>query len=168
MAPLQNVEDITCLGWLLYSADEYDKDELTKEIWSFTGVQTALRFREIDDGVPRKPNQNRTPRPKALHIEIDKREPAQARHALERLYSSSAKTFPLGIKMRMVCDQKLLTNTKAKAKAASLRANQEQFLKNMETCISWEIATIDLPDNTIGANLQHLIMNILDPNKPTE
>jgi len=61
MAPLQNAEDITCLGWLLYSVDEYDRDKLTKEIWSFTGVRTALRFREIDDSVLRKPNQNRTP-----------------------------------------------------------------------------------------------------------
>jgi len=135
MAPLQNVEDTTCLGWLLYSADEYDKEVLTKKIWSFMGVHTALRFIEINDGILRKTNQNCTPRPKALHIEIDKRELVQARQALERLYSSLAKTFPLGIKMRLVCDHKLLTNTKAKAKAASPWANQERFLKNMETCI---------------------------------
>jgi len=127
-----------------------------------------LQFREIDDGVPRKTNQNRTLRPKTLHIKIDKREPVQACQTLERLYSSLAQTFPLGIKMRLVHDHKLLTNTKAKAKAASLWANQEHFLKNMETCISCKIATIDLPDNTIGANLWHLIMNIPNPNKPTE
>jgi len=100
--------------------EEYDWEELRKAIWSFIGVNVALRFREIDDGTPRKEGINRPPRPKALHIEIDKGDPANCRHALEKLYSSAATTFPLGIKMRLVRDQKLLTNMKAKAKAASL------------------------------------------------
>ncbi len=102
VSPLQTAEDTTCLGWLLYSADKYDREELRKEIWSFVGVNVALRFREIDDGVPRKEGITRTPRPKALHIEIDKGDSAKCRHALEKLYSSAAITFPLGIKMRLV------------------------------------------------------------------
>jgi len=28
VSPLQMAEDTTCLGWLLYSADEYDQEEL--------------------------------------------------------------------------------------------------------------------------------------------
>ncbi len=28
ISPLQTAEDTTCLGWLLYSADEYDREEL--------------------------------------------------------------------------------------------------------------------------------------------
>jgi len=70
--------------------------------------------------------------------------------------------------MRLVRDYKLLTNTKAKAKADSLRSNQQRFLANMETCITWEISTLDLPDTTLGANLRHIIMNIPDPEKPEE
>jgi len=38
----------------------------------------------------------------------------------------------------------------------------------METCISWEIAMLNLPDKILGANLCHLIMNIPDPEKPSE
>jgi len=38
----------------------------------------------------------------------------------------------------------------------------------METCISWEIATLDLLDKILGANLRHLIMNIPDPENPSE
>jgi len=72
VSPLQTAEDTTCLGWLLYSADKYNREELRKAIWSFIGVNVALRFREIDDGIPRKEGINRPPRPKALHIEIDK------------------------------------------------------------------------------------------------
>jgi len=124
-SPLQMAEDTTCLGWLLYSADKYDCKELQKEIWAFVGVDVALRFREVDDGVPQKEGTTCTPHPKALHIKIDKGDPAQCHHALEKLYSSSATMFPLGIKMQLVRDHKLLTNTKAKAKANSLRSNQQ-------------------------------------------
>ena len=70
--------------------------------------------------------------------------------------------------MRLVRDHKLLTNTKAKAKAASLRTNQQRFLSNMETCITWELSTLDLVDSTTGANLRQFIMNIPDPEKPEE
>jgi len=168
VSPLQMAEDTTCLGWLLYSADEYNQEELQKEIWSFVGVNVALRFREIDDGVPCKEGITRTLRPKALHIEIDKGDSARCHHALEKLYSSAATTFPLGIKMRLVQDHKLLTNTKAKAKADSLQANQHRFLLNMETCITWELLTLDLVDSTTGANLRQFIMNIPDPERPGE
>jgi len=136
VSPLQMVEDTTCFGWLLYSANEYDWEELCKEIWYFVVVNVALRFREVDNGVPHKDGSTRTPRPKALHIEINKGDPTWCCHALEKLYSSLAATFPLRIKMQLVRDHKLLTNTKAKAKAMSLQANQQWFLSNMETCIT--------------------------------
>jgi len=51
VSPLQMAEDNTCLGWLLYSADEYDREALCNDIWAFVGVKVALQFREIDDGV---------------------------------------------------------------------------------------------------------------------
>jgi len=107
-------------------------------------------------------------RPKALHIEIDTAEQSVSRKHIEKLYSSQAFTFPLGIKMRLVRDYRLLMNTHAKAKAASLCTNQQRFLQQMETCISWEIATLNLPDKSLGANLWHLIMNIPDPENPSE
>jgi len=30
---LQNAEETTCLGWLLYSANEFDRETLCQEIW---------------------------------------------------------------------------------------------------------------------------------------
>jgi len=113
-----------------------------QKIWAFVGVNVALCFREVDDGIPRKDGTTRTPHPKALHIEIDKGNPVRCHHALEKVYSSVVNTFPLGIKMWLVRDHKLLTNTKAKAKAVSLQANQQWFLSNMETCITWELSTL--------------------------
>ncbi len=36
----------------------------------------------------------------------------------------------------------------------------------MELCLTWEIATLDLPDKSLQANLRQLILAIPDPNKP--
>jgi len=38
----------------------------------------------------------------------------------------------------------------------------------METCITWELSTLDLVDSTTGANLRQFIMNIPDPERPGE
>jgi len=54
LAQLQDAEETTCLGWLLFSMDEMDKEALRKEIWQMTGGQVVLQFRVIDDGVPKK------------------------------------------------------------------------------------------------------------------
>jgi len=71
--------------------------------------------------------------------------------------------FPLGFKMHLVRDHQLLTNVQAKAKTASLHAHQARFLAQMETCSTWEEATVDLIDHQTQANLWQIIMNILDP-----
>jgi len=166
-APLQFTEDTTCLGWSLYLAKEYDQEALWKEIWAFMGVHIALWFWEVDNGILRK-GENKPTWPKALHIEIHMAEQSVSQKHIEKLYYSQATTFPLGIKMWQVRDYCLLTNTHVKAKAASLHINQQRFFQQMETCISWEIARLDLPDKILGANLHHLIMNIPDPEKPCE
>jgi len=67
---LQDVEETVCLGWLLYSADEFDRAALCYEIWQFSGVLVALCFRDIDDGVA-KGTANHTI-VKALHLDINK------------------------------------------------------------------------------------------------
>jgi len=97
------------------------------------GVHVALQFQEVDDGIPRK-GESRPTWPKALHIEINMVEQSASPKHNKKLYSSKATTFPLGTKMWLVRDYCLLTNTHAKAKAASLCTNQHRFLQQMETC----------------------------------
>jgi len=40
--PLQFAENTVCIGWLLYSAEEYDREPLCRDIWDLTGMQIAL------------------------------------------------------------------------------------------------------------------------------
>jgi len=170
---LQTAEDTICAGWLLFSAGDYDREALAQEIWNFTGVQVALRFRAIDDGKRVDKSKKTDQKPttpttviKALHVDVDKVHQGVNRSRIEHLYSSTATVFPLGIKMRFVRDLRLLTNSQAKAKAECLRAHQERFLTQMETCTTWEIACLDLEERVTEATLRQLIMNIPDPANP--
>jgi len=173
LTDLQSAKETTCAGWLLFSAGDYDQEALSKKIWEFTGVQVAVRFWAIKDGknqdTKTKPDLNASKPPlpiKALHIEIDKVNQVISRGRIEALYLLKATTFPLGIKMRFVQDYCLLTNSQAKAKAECLKAHQEHFLNQMETCITWEIVALDLEDCATEATLRQLIMNIPNPANP--
>jgi len=46
------MEQMKCLGWLLYSAPEYNLEELQQQIRVATGVEVALRYRIINHGQP--------------------------------------------------------------------------------------------------------------------
>jgi len=70
--------------------------------------------------------------------------------------------------MQLVRDYKLLTNVRAKEKAKCLRSMQDHFLKNLQTCITWELSTINLEDCTLRTSLQYVLMNIPDLEKPSE
>jgi len=173
LTDLQSAEETMCAGWLLFLAGDYDRENLTQEIWNFIGVQVAIRFRAIDDGKKRdnsKKTDSKAPSPsppiKALHVDVDKAHQGVNRSRLEFLYSSKATVFPLGIKMRFVRDYRLLTNSQAKAKAECLRGHQERFLAQMETCTTWEIANLDLEDHSTEATIRQIIMNIPDPANP--
>jgi len=106
-----------------------------------------LRFQAINDG------NNLT--------QMIKRSECQSRHCTLRMtesikpphiavfvhmYSSKASVFLLGIKMRTVMDHRLLTYAQVKAKADCLWSHQEWFLAQMETCLMWDISTLDLVD----------------------
>jgi len=58
-------------------------------------------------------------------------------------------------------------NLKAKEKACSLCAIQVQFLQQTETCLTWEIASLDLEDKTLRSSLCSILMNIPDPDDMT-
>jgi len=91
-------EQITCIGWLLYSAPEYNLSFLCQQIKKDTGIDVALCFCSIlNDGSSLA--DGTTPQTKAIHLEVDASIlPLQVKH-LERVYASDAKTFPLSIKM---------------------------------------------------------------------
>jgi len=166
VSPLQMAEDTKkCLGWLLYSANEYDCKELCKEICIFVSINVALRFREVDNGILWKDGTTCTSYQKLYTLKLIK----GAQQGATTSWRNCILLWPpVPSQDKNEVSQGPQANTKAKAKSASLRANQQCFLSNMETCITWELSTLDLVDSTIGANLHQLIMNIPDLERPGE
>jgi len=103
---------------------------------------------------------------KALHLEINQSEPYASKQWLEAVFLSTVEVFLLDTKMHLVQDARLLTNPTVKVKALSLQSLQHRFTSQMESCMTWEIATLDLPEKHLQANLQQLVLAIPDPNKP--
>jgi len=98
---LQTAEDSMCAGWLLFLADKYYCEALSREIWNLAGVHVALQYWVIDGGAKKKKKTKSAP-VKALHIKIDWTHQTVTRSHTEYLYSSKAMVFPLGFKMRLV------------------------------------------------------------------
>jgi len=126
------VKQTKCIGWLLYSAPEYDLAELCQLLKQSTGVDVALRFRRIQDSQTAKAAHT-VPSIKAIHIEVEKSIPSLQQTSLERIYSATARTFPLGIKMQLVPELHALTNSEAYDKAIRLHSLQAKFLDRTET-----------------------------------
>jgi len=55
-----------------------------------------------------------------------------------------------------------------KGKRASLKTTQQRFLDNMDSCISWELATLELVNKATQASLRQIIMAILNPDCPEQ
>jgi len=131
---LPHAEQTTCIGWLLYSAPEYNLSLLRQQIHKDSGIEVALRFRSIsDDGS----SQADCPTlcTKAIHLEVDSGTlPSQLKH-LKSVYATEAKTFPLGIKMRLVSACRTGTTNVQHTKVGQLIRLQARFLKYTET--SW-------------------------------
>ncbi len=113
-------EETICPGWLLYSAPEYNLLALSQQIKKDTG-NVVLRFWIIQDGLPAHMN-CRKPHIKAIHLEVKQGISSQLLKCIESTYSLTARTFPLGIKMRLVPELQATTNPEVYDKAINLQA----------------------------------------------
>jgi len=106
------VEQSKCVGWLLFSAPEYDRKELHKQLYQATGVSVALQFRSIQNSLTDRAIMI-APDIKATHLEIDQSKSRDRWQHLFQMFSLKSQTFPLGIKMRLVAETGLLSTLKA-------------------------------------------------------
>jgi len=124
-------ETTICLGWLLFSAPEYNLRALRRKIRQVTGAEVGLRFRSIKNGIPQNTLNNMT-RTKATHLEVDHIMPVYLRRHIANIYSDQAAKFPLGIAMCMVPELQLASMLEERINASKLQALQECFLVQTE------------------------------------
>jgi len=116
------------LGWLLFSAPEYNLQALWRKIQQITGVDVSLPFCSINNGKPQNTS-NKMTRTKATHLEVDHTTPVYLRRHIANIYSGQAEKFPLGIAMCMVPEA---SKPEERINAGKLQALQECSLVQTE------------------------------------
>jgi len=71
---LQQAEETSGIGWLLFSADEFDWEVIKANMWEVTWVKVSIQYQVIDNGITKWDNKSQ-PRVKVLHIEVNKDDP---------------------------------------------------------------------------------------------
>ena len=125
-----------------------------------TGVKVAGRFKPIltDKWNPDIDSKKRL---KAVHLETARKDERTAKIRLKKLYGSASKSFPLGIRMRLVAEYKdVKGNINNIKKIANLRAKQTHFLAALENDNSEEILNLDIQHSTLKTSLREMIMEI--------
>jgi len=126
------VEQTVCLGWLIFSAPEYDRNELRRTIKEMSGEDVALRYCMIQKGVKGHTEKDKTT-VKAIHIEVDITLSSAQRQRITSMYSSSALMFPLNIKMQLVPELSAGSTPDIHARGLQLMDRQDWFLTRSTT-----------------------------------
>ena len=154
-------ENISGVGWLLYSTKEINCAALQAAIEKRLGnkFEVGCRFKMISLGrrgaVP-KENQI-----KAIHIECDTAVLFDVKVALSKIYASAKNDdYPNGIRLRLVPEINSMISPETRQNVSRLRVRQDNFQKQIERCVSWDIDALDFVDPTLGRSLRDLIMKI--------
>ena len=160
------VEITSQMGWLLYSTKTLDIKQLAVVLTEECGgVQIALRFKYINTD-KYEPDREKRKKWMALHIEVDKTHEKQVARHLQRIYGSSAKSFPLGIRMRLVSEfRDVKGNPIMMGKHMRLRLRQSQFNHFAMGHPNDDIMMLDYDSEVM--NLRKLIMAIESGEKST-
>lgn len=160
------VEKTKVVGWLLYSTQKMDPATLAHEIERMTGISAGIRWRMISPGKGGQlPLELQV---KALHVEVDETNLDSDRLTIRCLYSSARTSgFPLGVRMRLVPEIMMLSNPKARENFRRLSNRQAGFTQKVQTCRTWEIASLDHRDHHLdNDSLRSLLMKIYSQSFP--
>ena len=152
------------IGWALYSTNTMDTTKLQQELEQRLGFPVHARWQIINTGNNRDLKKEDMHR--ALHFRVDQDLQDQALDMLEEMYSSGAKSFPLGYKMRLIPQKERMLNPKNAEAFEELRQRQGNFTANMRKVLSWEISTLYTQSDRVPIGLHDAIMAIQSPNFP--
>jgi hypothetical protein len=160
-------EEVSNIGWLLWSFRKIDLRKLEDEIWELYKINIALKYQAIAVTVNRGRPQNNNGREivKALHIWTKQSDAARAIKLFNfDVYKDTAIHFPLGIVLRFIPHISQLTTDKRRALHQSAWDLQRIFLNGIETnrfltATSWEIASLDRGIDSLDS-LRKLIMGV--------
>ena len=158
------VPECTCIGWLLHSTNEINKEELALQLSSYVNTPVDVRWRAIYTGSGFKRGQVSDDGPvRALHIEVAQDAARSAKSLLRKMYgvNPDPHTPPvLGLRMRLVPEVNRLTNLHSVSKATRLRERQHAWCKHAVRITNWEISQLDFVDAELDCSLRHILMSL--------
>ena len=151
-------ESTYIVGWALYSTQSMSIDALRRVLGEALGFDIGIRWRtiQLEKSGPIPADQLA----KALHFEVARNNRRQAKQRLSAIYARDATSFPLGIKLRLVWPLSDLMNFHTRSKVSALRLRQLQFCNHMKGMHTWELTTIDQPDERTGLTLRQRLTAI--------
>ena len=151
-------ESTYIVGWGLYSLQSIHVPELKRALEESLGFPVGIRWRTIQTGQAGAIPADQMA--KALHFEVNRIHKREAKRRLADLYARDATSFPLGIKMRLVWPLSDVMNLRTREKVAALRLRQLQFCSHMRGMRTWELHSIDQPDQDTQLTLRSRLMAI--------
>jgi hypothetical protein len=139
-----DAEQVTEIGWLLYSSRQQDDKRVADLLTHCTGEKIGAHWRLIQNSINvrsnKGPHDQKKPEVRALHLECDSMVAQHAKHKIARLYSSNTTSFPDRTKMRLIPPISTIISQQSKAKYGLVVAKQEAFTAHLATGTSWEFS----------------------------
>jgi len=148
-------------------APEYNLEELCHAICQTTGVKVALRYRHIQDDLPNTATWP-SPRAKAIHLEVEYKEPHTHCQQIHSAFAPQATVFPLGIKMWLIEEMQDLTNPVAQSTASKIHALQATFLEYSKTDLFHIQPHLANQKEKIYATLRQFLSTSTGPTEATQ
>ncbi len=116
-----NHEDTAEVGWLFYSTQQQDEEHVSDLISRLVGERGGAKWRLIRTNERyRKASEDNGPKTYVIHLEASSNRAMAIRHKLGAWYGSSSKTFPVGMKVRLVPPYQTILSYGHKTKYALL------------------------------------------------
>jgi len=161
-------EQVTELGWLLYSTRQQDEKQLAHLLSRLTGEKIGTRWRSIRASTSlhwkgADPDRPKLADVRANHLKCDTRVTQAAKHKIAQLYGANCSSFPDGTKMRLIPTILAIIFQESKERFGLVVVKQATFLSKVCTGTSLEFSQnilFDYIPKDSDISLQEAIMDI--------
>jgi hypothetical protein len=130
------------IGWLLYSNRQQDEERLLELLSNLIQEKIGVKGQPIcSNDCNRKEDQAKAARVFALHIEGAADKAVYLCKKLSTWYGASCRTFPDGIKIRLVPPYNAILSYTRKGKFAALIARQAALSSRLCSGSTWDLST---------------------------
>jgi hypothetical protein len=134
-------EQVSEIGWLLYSSREQDESRLSHLLSKMLKESIGVRWRPVRRYINFRcntdPSGDRPTLVLASHLECDSTLVQRIKHKLAKLYGSSSKRFPEGTKMRLIPSFNTVVSAESKEKHGIVVARQAAFTPKLCSAMTW-------------------------------